>query len=94
MPIFYPMTWPEKQWKVDCVDCPTDAGQREQNLGVPGTGWQTISVPIDDIVNANGGPTVGGLKLDQVTTGLVVFPDYGSTAGVEYQLDNVRWEGP
>ena len=78
--------------KIDCVGCPVDAGQREQNLGTPNAGWQTFTVPVADLINANGGPSKGGLVIESVTTGLVLFPAFGSTAGVEYQLDNVRWE--
>ncbi|MGI9323054.1 MAG: glycoside hydrolase family 16 protein [Pseudomonadales bacterium] len=87
--------------KVDCVRptplddnnpvCNTNAGQREQDLGMPGTGWKSYSVNVDDMVNANGGPTSGGLKLDMVTTGLVIFPPFNMTEGIVYQLDNVRW---
>eukprot|EP00752_Nemacystus_decipiens_P018817 g16873.t1 len=77
--------------KADCVDCPVDGGQREQNLGVPAAGWNEFRVPVADLINANGGPSVGGLKIESVTTGLVIFPAFGSTAGVSYQIDNVRW---
>ena len=77
--------------KADCVGCPVDAGQREQNLGVPAAGWQSISIAIDDLVNANGGPADGGLVLESVTTGLVIFAPFGQTEGVSFQLDNVRW---
>ncbi|MGI9323323.1 MAG: hypothetical protein ACR2PJ_07060, partial [Pseudomonadales bacterium] len=77
--------------KVDCDTCPSDAGEREQSIGVPGTGWNGYGVNIDDMVNANGGPTSGGLKLNVVQTGLVIFPPFGMTEGVVYQLDNVRW---
>lgn len=79
--------------KADCVGCPVDAGQREQDLGLPTLNtWTTQTVNVDSMVNANGGPTAGGLKLGLVTTGLVIFPPFGMTEGVSYQLDNVRWE--
>ena len=78
--------------KIDCVGCSTAGGAREQNVGVPGAGWQTITVAVDDIVNSNGGPSGDGLQLGQVTTGLVIFPPFGQTSDVSYQIDNVRWE--
>lgn len=82
----------EFRMKADCVSCPVDAGQREQSLGVPTAGWQTMTIPIADMINANGGPDEGGLNTSAVTTGLVIFPAFGSTAGVEYQIDNIRWQ--
>lgn len=73
--------------KEDCVDCPsTGNGEREVNVGQIAAGWQTVEVNVRDMVN-----TVGGLQLGKVTTGLVLFPTAGNTAGISYQLDNIAW---
>ena len=83
------------QMKVDCIECPVDAGQRQQNFDLPALNeWGTISIPVSNMINANGGPMMGGLRIGVVTTGLVLFPPFGMTEGIAYQLDNVRWAEP
>ena len=78
--------------KVDCTGCPTDGGQREQDLGAFVLNeWTEVSVSIAAMVAADGGPAAGGLRLNAVTTGLVIFAPFDNTSGVSYQLDNVRW---
>lgn len=81
--------------KVDCVGCPTTAaGEREQNLGMIATGeWTSQSVNISALIAANGGSTAGGLKIDKVLNGMVIFPasEGNKFRGVRYRVDNVRW---
>jgi beta-glucanase (GH16 family) len=77
--------------KIDCV-FPCTSGDKP--LGVVGDGaWQTISVPVAELVAGLPGGT--GLNLQTVNTGLVVFPhipDQQAGATVTFQIDNVRWE--
>ena len=35
---------------------------------------------------------LGGLNLQKVNTGLVIFPLGGQTDGVVYRLDNIEWK--
>ena len=68
--------------KVDCF-FPCTSG--DQALGVIGVeGWQTVQVSVAQLV-------AGGLDLFQVNTGLVIFPAFGETDGVVYQIDNIEW---
>ena len=70
--------------KVDCL-FPCISG--EQPLGDEGTnGWQSVKIPVADLMAE---PEV--LELTNVNTGLVIYPSFGHTANVIYQLDNVRW---
>ena len=69
--------------KVDCV-FPCTSG--DQFVGVVGlSGWETVSLPLDQLVGA-------GLNLSTVNTGLVVFPAGGEQQGVVFRLDNVVWK--
>ncbi len=70
-------------FKIDCLH-PCSTG--DQVLGVVGDGvWETITVPVADLVNA-------GLNLNAVNTGLVIYPTWGDQKGVTFRFDNVRWE--
>ena len=69
--------------KVDCV-FPCTSG--DQVIGVKGlTGWETVSVPVEQLVG-------GGLDLTKVNTGLVIFPTPSEQTGVVFRLDNIYWE--
>ncbi|GIR69585.1 MAG: hypothetical protein CM15mP74_08360 [Halieaceae bacterium] len=48
-------------------------------------GWETVEFPVIDLV-------LGGLNLQSVNTGLVIFPVAGQTDGVVYRLDNIEWK--
>ena len=71
------------------VDCGFPCTSGDQPIGVVGNGqWQTISVEVAQLLG-------GGLNLDTVNTGLVVFPDIANQqagATVTFQLDNIHWE--
>ena len=70
-------------FKIDCI-YPCTTG--DQVLGVVGDGvWETITVPVSDLVNA-------GLNVNSVNTGLVIYPTWGDQQGVQLQVDNIRWE--
>lgn len=43
-----------------------------------------MAVSVSDLI-------LGGLDLTQVNTGLMLFPPFGDTPNVVYQLDNVKW---
>ena len=67
------------------VDCFYPCSSGDQALGTVGLeGWQTVQVNVSQLVE-------GGLDVTQVNTGLVIFPAFGETSGVVYQLDNVEW---
>lgn len=67
------------------VDCFYPCSSGDQALGTVGLeGWQTVQVSVAELVAA-------GLDLFQVNTGLVIFPAFGETDGVVYQLDNIEW---
>ncbi|MDO6746630.1 glycoside hydrolase family 16 protein [Gilvimarinus sp. 1_MG-2023] len=71
--------------RVDCVH-PCSSGDIE--LGMVGSdGWQTVEVPINDLVN-------GGLDLSRVNTPLVISPTWEAQANVHLQLDNIRYIAP
>ena len=44
-----------------------------------------MEFPVIDLV-------LGGLNLQSVNTGLVIFPGAGQTDGVVYRLDNIEWK--
>ena len=68
------------------VDCVFPCTSNDQLVGVVGLGgWETVSLPIDQLVGA-------GLNLSTVNTGLVVFPAGGEQQGVVFRLDNVIWK--
>lgn len=68
--------------KIDCI-LPCSSG--DQYLGnIGNAGWQSVAVSVSDLI-------LGGLDLTQVNTGLVLFPPFGDTPNIVYQLDNVRW---
>lgn len=71
--------------KADCVN-PCSSG--DIPIGKVGeSGWQTVSVPIADLV-------AGGLDLSKVNTPFVILPAQGQQAGVHLQLDNIHWNLP
>lgn len=47
--------------------------------------WQTVEVPVQDLVER-------GLDLEKITTGFMIAPTWGKSAGAHYQVDNIRWE--
>ena len=49
--------------------------------------WEAISIPMSTLTAS------GGLNLNSVTAPLVFFPAYGTSPGVVYQMDNVRFSG-
>ncbi len=70
------------------VDCFFPCGAADQPLGNVGSnGWETVQIPVLDLVNA-------GLDLTNISNGLVIFPAFGETDGVVYRLDNIFWTGP
>ena len=72
-------------YKVDCI-FPCTSGDQVLDLSGHERGeWNTVEVPIADLVR-------GGLDLTRVNTGLVIFPSSGEQAGVSFDLDNIRWE--
>ena len=69
--------------KADCV-YPCSSGDKA--IGTVGlNGWETVEYPVIDLV-------LGGLNLQKVNTGLVIFPLGGQTDGVVYRLDNIEWK--
>ncbi len=68
--------------KVDCFYPCSSGDQAIGNVGLEG--WQTVQVPVSQLVD-------GGLDVTLANTGLVLFPAFGETDGVVYQLDNVEW---
>ena len=69
--------------KADCI-YPCSSGDKA--VGVVGLdGWETVQFPVIDLV-------LGGLNLQRVNTGLVIFPVAGQTEGVVYRLDNIEWK--
>ncbi len=72
-------------YKIDCI-YPCTSGDQVLDLSGHARGeWNTVEVPIADLVS-------GGLDLTRVNTGLVIFPNSGEQSGVSFDLDNVRWE--
>ncbi len=68
--------------KADCV-FPCTSG--DVSIGKKGDGvWEKVTVPIATLV-------AGGLKLNAVNTPFAIFPTWDKQAGVELQVDNVRW---
>jgi len=68
--------------KADCV-FPCTSG--DQAIGTAGLdGWQTVSVPVSQLVE-------GGLDLNNVSTGIVIWPDPAGNEGFVYRIDNVYW---
>lgn len=68
--------------KADCVN-PCSSG--DIAIGKVANGvWETITVPVATLVS-------GGLNLARLNTPFVIFPTWGAQAGVELQVDNVRW---
>ncbi len=70
--------------KADCV-YPCTSG----DIAVPGGKvadgvWETITVPIATLVT-------GGLNLSKLNTPFVIFPTMDKQAGVELQVDNIKW---
>lgn len=70
--------------KIDCFFPCTSGEQPLGNVGM--NGWQSVTVPVADLIAE---PEV--LDLTKVDTGLVIYPPFGGTPNVIYQLDNVRW---
>lgn len=71
--------------KADCI-YPCSSG--DQAIGTVGlNGWETVEFSVLDLV-------LGGLNLEKVNTGLVIFPVAGQTDGVAYRLDNIEWKVP
>ena len=69
--------------KADCI-YPCSSGDKA--IGTVGlNGWETVEYPVIDLV-------LGGLNLQKVNTGLVIFPLGGQTDGVVYRLDNIEWK--
>ena len=69
--------------KADCI-YPCSSGDKA--IGTVGLdGWETVEFPVIDLV-------LGGLNLQSVNTGLVIFPVAGQTDGVVYRLDNIEWK--
>ena len=74
--------------KADCVD-PCSSGDILIPNGKVADGvWQTITIPISTFVTGVGGKQ---LNLSKLNTPFVIFPTWGSQAGVELQVDNVKW---
>ncbi|NIB42631.1 glycoside hydrolase family 16 protein [Pseudomaricurvus alkylphenolicus] len=68
------------------VDCGFPCTSGDQPIGRPVESvWHTMTIPVSQLVN-------GGLDLSKVNTGVVVFPTWGDQQGVQFQLDNIRWE--
>lgn len=79
----YAQTTSGLSFKIDCI-YPCTTG--DQVLGVVGDGeWETITVPVSELVGA-------GLDVNTVNTGLVIYPTWGDQQGVNFLVDNVRWE--
>ena len=56
--------------------------------GIIGDGsWETINFPVSNLVAS------GDLQLNSITVPIVLFPSPGTSKGVTYQLDNVRYTG-
>lgn len=67
------------------ADCKNPCSSGDIPVGKKGDGaWETVTVPISQFVT-------GGLNLSRVDTPFVIFPTWGAQAGVELQVDNVRW---
>ncbi len=70
--------------KIDCI-FPCTSG--DKNLGTIADGvWETVSVPVSSLTRT-------GLDLNQVNTGIVIFPTAPQSGGIRYRLDNIRWVG-
>ena len=68
--------------KVDCM-FPCTSG--DKNLGVIADGvWETVMVPVSSLTGT-------GLDLNQVNTGIVVFPTAPQAGTIRFRLDNIRW---
>ena len=69
------------------VFCESSCSMSETDLGLIGSGgWQTVSVPVSDLVSK-------GLDLTDIQVPFVIWPT-GAQEGVTYRLDNVRWIAP
>jgi len=67
------------------ADCNYPCTSGDQVIGPAGNdGWQSISVPVSQLLS-------GGLDIQQVSTGLVLWPDPSKNANFRYRLDNVYW---
>lgn len=56
--------------------------------GIIGDGsWETVNFPVSNLVAS------GDLQLNSITVPIVLFPTAGTSKGVSYQLDNVRYTG-
>ena len=68
--------------KVDCF-FPCTSG--DKTLGVIADGvWETVVVPVSSLTGT-------GLDLNQVNTGIVVFPTAPQAGTIRFRLDNIRW---
>ncbi len=68
--------------KVDCM-FPCTSG--DKNLGAIADGaWETVMVPVSSL-------TGSGLDLNEVNTGIVVFPTAPQDGTIRFRLDNIRW---
>jgi beta-glucanase (GH16 family) len=73
-------------FKVDCF-FPCTSG--DKNLGVIADGeWETVTFPISQLLNPD--PNLG-LDLENVNTGIVVFPTSPQTGGITFRVDNIRY---
>lgn len=76
--------------KVECADASCSSGDYpiggQEELG---TGdWNTIFIPVADLAEREG----SNLDLTQVSAGLVIFPQWGDSQGVHFQVNNARFE--
>ncbi|MFT4927927.1 MAG: beta-glucanase (GH16 family) [Phenylobacterium sp.] len=69
--------------KVDCTD---PCGTGDIPLGVIGDGaWETVTYSVADMIAL-------GLDVNNVNSGIVLFPTWGQQQGVSFELDNVVWQ--
>lgn len=67
------------------VDCGHPCSSGDISIGKVGDGaWETVRVPISRF-------TAGGLALSKMNTPFVIFPTWDKQAGVNIQVDNIRW---
>ncbi len=76
--------------KVECADASCSSGDYPiGGQGELGTNsWNNITIPVANLVEREG----SNLDLTQVSAGLVIFPAWGDSQGVHFQVNNARFE--
>jgi beta-glucanase (GH16 family) len=73
---------PGMTFKIDCF-FPCTSG--DKNIGRVGDGvWETVTFPVSQL-------TGSGLDLNNVSSGIVLFPTAPQSGGIDFRLDNIRW---